>query len=717
MKTFLPSTHTVLPSTVKPFGIFIVRDAFVHRVLSSALLVFLQLGMCWGDEEVWSYGHGEEAFSVSLNAPDGTADAGVGSVRAVEVRVQRITWEVWVSDMGHTDTREYSSDPVSGASLAFTIEDAAPGTLSASSGATDSSGVSTFSLTMGQGAAVVKVVAVSPSGTTTSSATLVFTPPESGTDPDPGSDPDPEPENWSYSRTESLLSATVTSSNGSTGDLTPATTREVHLHARYDSWEIWESDHGNVETRNATSIPAAYAEYSWSIQSGDGSIPAGAAGQTDANGDTDITFTMGSASSELRADVSYGGSGDGVTNATLAFSPPADTTGGMGTEDPWHYDHTEGYISASIWSDGSTTDVSEMSLSLITANVQYTSWEIWVDGQGGTDIRNNSTGPAIGAPVSFCGGCFNAASSITDSSGNATANFSMGNQNTHVVLSASYSLGTTTASLDFTAPNFQPPPIEPPPGEPPPVKAPPEVTWAWHHNEGSVSVSASGSGASVSYSTKEVWLSSLGLYEDRNPASGTAINAPISFAVTNGDAVITSSDASTNGSGFASCSVLGGSQTSTVTVSASFGGSSGSASFTVGAADSDSDGYSDAAEHAAGTNPNDPNSHIDHMPTSRFEQWESITMTSSGTYEEEFDFLSFSWISSRYISGAFPPPPDSNLPPPPGLQWDGDWIWVSNSMTSYYVEPYTYVPPRRWVHVWLQQQWTRKCKLAAYAAN
>lgn len=565
---------------VKQAGQHALSRVLLHPCVITALIFagFSSVGRA--DEENWSFVRNEASLSVTLNAPSGTSNVSNGDQRQVNVTVQRFTWEVWESDLGNTETRGYGGGYRSNASVSFSIGGSS-GSLSVTSGLTDGSGAFTTTLTMGSASTEVQASVTDSDGTTTGTASLVFTP------------PDPNPETFSYVRTESLLSASLTVPGGVT-DVAAGQTRQVQMHAQYDSWEVWQSNYGNIETRNPSSAPASYAGFSWTIETGvDGSISGVSAGQTDTNGDASVTFTMGSASSTLRADVSYAGSSSGATSAAATFTPAT-------VQEQWQYDHTEGYISASLTADSGLVDVTSGAQRQITADVQFTSWEIYVSNLGGTEIRNPTAGPAINANLVFSidsgDGSVSTTTASTGASGTATATFTMGTQNSHLALAASYALGSATASLDFS-----------PPSGGGGGGGDPE-TWSKESDGGTVSVTASGAGAYVSYATWEVWVSNLGNHENRNPASGTAINAPISCSVTDGDAVVSACDSKTNGGGTASFTVEGGSVESTVTVSASFAGISGSATITVAAADSDGDTYSDAAEYSAGTNPNDRNS-------------------------------------------------------------------------------------------------------------
>jgi hypothetical protein len=628
------------------------------------------------EPETWAFDRSESSLQAYLEAPDGTTDINSGSSRSVKVTVEYTTWDVLTSNYGNTSIVNQETAQQSGANVTFSIANV-DGAVSTMPGTT-TDGILWTTLQMGMQS--TRLQADCSHNGVSASATLDFS----------IYVPAPEPEVWNYTRTEGVLSASL--SAGSSTDVPAGLTQTVTVHAQYDTWEIWTSNYGNVETRSPTSLPASEAAISWSL-TGDGGLDHTTI-QADSNGNATADFTMGQGISEISAGVNYASSASSVM-ATLSFAPPIQVS--------WVYDHSEGYVSTTLTTDGSTTDVTGGSQRLVTAAVTYASWDVYrrispVSGEYEYDMQNRASGPAINANVSFSvsgTGSLADSGGYTDENGKRTVSFTMGSGEpaaggAEVRADVSFLAASGYGTITFSQPP-PPPPTEPPTTPPPP----PEETWSKESDGGVVNVSASSSGASVSYETWEVWVSNLGNHETRT-SSGTAINAPITCSVTAGDAVVSSCDSSTNSSGIAAYSVEGGSVESTVTVSASFAGMSGSATFTVAASDLDDDGCSDAAEHTAGTNPNDssiyPGSTILGPLSSIIVE---RVQTSSGIYEEEFDLFGVGAI--REISGHAPGPPDE--PAPAGYHWsDLMWTCVNYEQIRDYSEVYTWLPLRYWWH-------------------
>ena len=540
MKTFL--SHLLGPA-VKHLGSPAFTRGLLQRSLLTALVTLTLIGSGRTDEEVWSLVSHEASLSVILDASAGTSDVPNGALRSITATVQRFTWEVWASDMDHTEVREYVGAARSGATVYFSTT---AGSLSSASGATAADGTVGTALTMPAVATVVNAVVTDSDGTTTitANATLGFTPPV------------PDPETWSYLRSESLLSAALSVTGGFT-DVPDGATRQAQVHVKYDTWDVYLSNYNNTETRNAASSPASYATVSWSVGSGEtGSVPSASSGQADANGDASVSFTMGDAASTLLAEVSYAGSISGVTSAAVTFTPPAHV-------EQWHLDHAEGYISAPLSANGSLSDVTNGMQRMVTADVQYTSWEIWVSDMNHSEIRNQTTGPAIEAALSFTvssgDGSITTTSAFTDASGRAATTFTMGSQDSQVIVSASFAGAAASGALVFTAPV-------------------PE-TWSYSRTESILSAVVnvpdgttevpSGAARQVQLHAQvdswEVWVSNKGNTQSCYPYSSPAGDADVVWSISGGTV---SGDWRTNSNGDASATFIMGSDAATLTASA-----------------------------------------------------------------------------------------------------------------------------------------------------
>lgn len=522
------------------------------------------------ESETWQLDRSESSLQVYLEAPEGTTDINGGSSRAVKLTVEHTTWDVMISSWGNTLIQNSVTTAVSGASATFTVV-SGEGSLTTSSGTTMDG---TFWTTLQIGAQNTQLQADVTYNGMSASAALGF-----GIYM-----PAPDPEVWSYTRTEGVLSASLSAGSSST-DVAAGETQTVTVHAQYDTWEVWTSNYGNTETRNPSTSPASGAAISWSL-TGDGGLDHTMV-QADWNGDATADFTMGQGFSEIAAEVSYSSSA-GSVSATLSFAPPASAT--------WEYDHSEGYVSTTLTADGSITDVAGGSQREITAMVIYTSWDMFRretspgSGEYELEMRNWASGPAINANVSFSvsgNGTLADSGGNTDENGKRTVSFTMVSGDStaggaevraDVNFLAASGYGTITFSQPPSPPDDPPPPTDPPPADPPPTDLPPTdppptdpppVTWSLQSSSTSVDVTASSSSIGVSYITTEEWLSSAGETETR-VNSGPAIGATVSCSVMSGDAIINSYDSSTNTSGAAAISVTAGSQESTIGVVVSF---------------------------------------------------------------------------------------------------------------------------------------------------
>jgi len=427
--------------------------------------------------ERWTYDHTEASVSsISLGA-DGTTDLLMpGDQRTLTAAVTQDSYEVWTSNMGNTENRNYTTEAAAGVPVAFSLE-SGDGTLSAASVTTDQNGNAAVNFTMG--AATSRVVADAGDGWTANIDLTMLD------------------EIWTYDHSESALSSISLDADGPVDDIFPGETRTLTATVMKDTWEVWVSNLGGTENRNQATVPADGVGVAFSVESGDGEISAASA-TTDSDGFASVGFTMGAADSTVRADVE-----GGSASIALAHHEPV-----------WQYVRTEYTISTSMSADDTTDALPPGTTRGVTAQVTFASWEIWEDDLGNTEIRNDASGAADGASVAFAvdpgDGTLSEVSATADSDGNATTTFTMGSEASTVRADVSYATATSSGSLDFT---------------PDP--------WVFDHSEATVAMTLAADGATV---TAEVSCVSWDVYrngsdnENRNFASGPAIGTPVSFS-------------------------------------------------------------------------------------------------------------------------------------------------------------------------------------------
>lgn len=405
-------------------------------------------------------------------------------------------------------------------------------------------------------------------------------------------------ETWTYDSTQcSVISSIYAGKN----QLEPGESTLVYLHADYQTWEVWKSNYDRTEIREFQSGPASGAIFSaytshhdhdagaWDWDSG-GSATATAT-QLDEMGNGEATVTMGTQGSKCFFEVgfNYGDVAGSTSYMTFTKVNPAET---------WTQTGTEGSISATMSAEGSLSNVSPGQTRNVTTSVTYSTWEVWTSNYGHVENRNGSTSPAVGATVTYSiegpDGSFTTASPSTDGSGQSAATFTMGSSNARLRADVSF-LDTTSVftSLDFSTPVA---------GD-----------WVLDHSDGSLTATLwASSGAATASLAANVSYTSWDVYrhtgtqatENRNFSSGTVENASLAWTGSSGDAQVTG-DVGTGITGNAGGTAVLGTQGSTITLTANYSGMTASASATVGICtqDSDGDGYSDAAENAADSDP------------------------------------------------------------------------------------------------------------------
>lgn len=529
----------------------------------------------------FAYQSSAESYSVGSLTISGAADGvAAGLQREITGVLKRNTWEVWADGNGNTETRNSESNPVPG-SVSLSVDEG-DGNLSSTSVTTDSNGGFGATFTMGSAASRVRVFHADFPGL---AQEVVFS---------------PVAETWTYMGDGNSLSVEFDTESL---DLVPGRALPISARAVSHTWEVWTSNLGNTENRNAQSAPAPGEHISFAVASGSGTLSAASA-TTGANGRAVVTFTMAADSSRVAAwQTDTGGLVSDVLDCVL-------------TPEEWRLDHAEATISVSLSSSGATSPVNSGDTRSLSAHVTYANWQIWQSTWGATDRRLEAEGAAAGADVSFAvengDGIISMSTSTTDTDGNASATFVMGSTASSAILNVTYAAATAAASITFSPDQ-----------------------WIKIGEGGSLVMSlenaadASTITATLDWKTWVEW--SNGTTTRRDETNEPAINAPVTFAFASGSSgTLGTPSGYTNGNGKFS-TTYSVQQTATIEASASFTGRNASGSVQVsanpggGGIDSDGDGASDADEAAAGTNPNDANS-FPTITTERNGSWTQITV-------------------------------------------------------------------------------------------
>ncbi|MFM2166691.1 MAG: hypothetical protein RIS79_1062 [Verrucomicrobiota bacterium] len=548
-------------------------------------------------EETWSEPVPQSLLMAQLSSPQGEIFKENDTSKQLDVLVERHSWQVSTSSLGNTLITDYAVEVVSQADVDFSITSPnanGVGSIFLASTNTDSSGRGSAVIPL-DGAPIVVVqasVLTTSYESTTSSYTFTLEAPV---------------EEWSFSHSEALLQATFSAERDSV--LAIGEQRTCILTATYESWDVYTSNFGNTETRNYASTPAAGASVYWALYSADGSISSASGEQLESDGTGTIEFIMGSSDATVQAALSY--LSTTTATATKSFTPAAVT-------ETWTYERTEGYISTTLDDTSSSISLATGTSRVIDAAVTLTTWEIWNGSLGNTEIRNYSSGPAIGTPVYFQipsgdgswskGGLGSSldTSATTNGNGRASVTFYMGTSDSEISASAHYNSAQSSDSMTLICDSSGGGGVE---------------TWTFQglYQELLVNAVATNTtaasvpvNATVSYRTWEVWSNQYGNTENRNDSTSAAINAPVSIFVTTGNGSVSSSATSTDTSGGYGATYAAASQASVVTISASFttanGSVSGSSSVAIVNIDSDGDSYSNADEVTAGSDPNNSES-------------------------------------------------------------------------------------------------------------
>ncbi len=331
--------------------------------------------------EEWSFSHSEALLQATFSA-EGDSVLAVGEQRTCTLTATYESWDVYTSNFGNTETRNYASTPAAGASVYWALY-SADGAISSPSGEQlESDGTGTIEFIMGSTDATVQAE-LSYLSTTTATATKSFTPAA-------------VTETWTMDRTEGYISTTLDDTSSSIS-LAAGTSRVIDATVTLTTWEIWNSSLGNTETRNYSSGPAIGTPVHFHIPFGDGSWSNSGPGSafntsasTDGNGRASVTFYMGTSDSEISA-LAYYNSAQSSDSMTLTW----DSGGGGGGSETWTFQGL--YQELLVNAVAANTTAASVP---VNATVSYRTWEVWSNQYGNTENRNVSTSAAINAPVS-----------------------------------------------------------------------------------------------------------------------------------------------------------------------------------------------------------------------------------------------------------------------------------------------------------------------------
>jgi hypothetical protein len=251
----------------------------------------------------------------------------------------------------------------------------------------------------------------------------------------------------------------------------------------------------------------------------------------------------------------------------LTFTPPV-----APPQETWAYHRTEseifvGLTPAQPFQNG--TFDSPGTTVPVTAHVQSHSWQVWRSNfhtlENPRELTlNDSSGPAIGAEVSFAvegTGQISSGFATTNTSGDAVVTLTTGSSASRVNASVSYNGTTAAGSVNFT-------PLE----------------WQYSHQDGRIEitlikdpVTANGLIATVDYRGWQIWTRG-GQTQIRNEWASPAIGADVTFGFVNGSGTLTPEAQATNGDGRVRCqySLTEGTDAATIGVEVNYNGTGGS---------------------------------------------------------------------------------------------------------------------------------------------
>ncbi len=450
------------------------------------------------EEEIWSEPVQQSGLVAAITCPSGFSYNDTNEQKDIRVYVSRESWTVQTSNLGNTSTSEITSEPVENAEVTLTIAVDGGEPASLATGNTTNVGYVDAAFYTGSRNVIINASATVDGAST--SAVQTFT----------------QNESWSFSHDESLLRGEMTV-DGATEQLAPNTERSVELKVTYETWQVWNSNLGGTEARNLIVTPADGAQIEWAFDSGNGSFSSNPETEANESGVVAATFVMGNQTTVLRAYLSYYLASSSSTAVTFTTPDPVET---------WQFDHIEGYLSPIIVVDGTTTELNPNDYRQVNVDVNYTTWEVWVSNFNNTQIRNQSSGAAIDAPVTFSiesgdgrvrnDGNGNAITVYTNWTGRASLNdFFMGQQDSVLKATVNYSVLDSSVTTTFNAPQT------------------PEWSYVSTHQALDVSASVSNTTAalvpisvSAVYTYYEVWVNNFTQEtEQRNAVTTNAIGA------------------------------------------------------------------------------------------------------------------------------------------------------------------------------------------------
>lgn len=175
----------------------------------------------------------ESYVEVTLSCSEGTSHFEAGTSRTVTATVMTHSWEVWTHTVtGESQIRQESWVPFVGAALDCFVSQST-GWMNVGMGNAGTDGTASFTI---QGSS--EPISVKVSTSSGAEGILSFDAPV-------------EPETWSFTRYEGLISAVV-NDLGDTNHLPSGTVKEVEVTVSYTSWEVQTSNFGNTRAENSS---------------------------------------------------------------------------------------------------------------------------------------------------------------------------------------------------------------------------------------------------------------------------------------------------------------------------------------------------------------------------------------------------------------------------------------------------------------------------------
>ncbi|MFO1485072.1 MAG: Ig domain-containing protein [Verrucomicrobiaceae bacterium] len=496
-------------------------------------------------EEVWSFDHSESLVNASLQS---SGQVHAGEQMTLQLYAETVTWEVWTSSYGNMRTENYVTSPASSAWLSWS-QVSGDGYLTGSSSWTDGAGFGSAGFVMGNSQAVVRVD-VSTGSSDVASATLTL-------------DPLVETETWSWGYSGS----TVTSVQwlpveGGTTELTDGQQRTLTVEVTQDTWDQWNGSWGNTQTNTiSTGVAAVNVPVTFYIVSGNGSFSASSSftTSTDWQGRASATLTMGAGDTVVGVVAGDAGQTQ-VWGTNLGFTAAATNPGnGGGPEtETWSFSGIDSGTAVVLESEGGITELQSGETHNFTATVTTWSREVWVSNWGNTAYAGETSAPASGATVRLSiEGDSGVSICSTDGNGQCMTAYQMGESAIRLladVLDGSQTVVLATTTLE--------------------VGLAQEQWWYTGTDEATIGLNLAADReltevpegtactvtATVTFTSWEVWESSLGNRELRNYQEGVAMGAGVWFGMDSGDGSLDNGYLMTNEAGQATVTFTMGQQ-------------------------------------------------------------------------------------------------------------------------------------------------------------